>query len=172
MTPCHNRYYEESSTWQTSLRGVFDVAIHGSRDLRQRHGLPRCARNDVSPQTPLRTFQYVRKSIILNPTQPKPTMTPKQPCTYIMASAKNGTLYTGVTSNLVQRVYQHKTKTTHSFAHKYNCSILVWYELHENMITAIEREKQIKSGNRQRKIALIEALNPQWSDLYESISQT
>lgn len=86
-----------------------------------------------------------------------------------MASAKNGTLYTGVTSNLAQRVYQHKNKTAASFTNKYNCCILVWYELHENMITAIEREKQIKSGSRQRKIALIEALNPQWTDLYGSI---
>lgn len=77
-----------------------------------------------------------------------------------MASAKNGTLYTGVTSNLAQRVYQHKIRTTKSFTHKYNCHILVWYELHENMTNAIKREKQIKSGNRQRKIALIEALNP------------
>jgi predicted GIY-YIG superfamily endonuclease len=106
---------------------------------------------------------------IITPTQPKPTMNPKQPCAYIMASAKNGTLYTGVTSNLAQRVYQHKSGTTNSFAHKYNCCILVWYELHENMITAIEREKHIKSGNRQRKIALIEALNPQWTELYDSI---
>ena len=98
-------------------------------------------------------------------------MNPKQPCTYIMASAKNGTLYTGVTSNLAQRVFQHKNQAATSFTHRYNCSILVWYELHENMITAIAREKQIKSGNKQRKIALIEALNPQWSDLYDSILQ-
>jgi putative endonuclease len=88
-----------------------------------------------------------------------------------MASAKNGTLYTGVTSNLAQRVYQHKNQTADSFTKRYNCSMLVWFELHDNMITAIEREKQIKSGNRQRKIALIEALNPKWSDLYESILQ-
>lgn len=89
-----------------------------------------------------------------------------------MASAKNGTLYTGVTSNLAQRVYQHKNQAADSFTKRYSCSILVWYELHENMIIAIEREKQIKSGNRQRKIVLIEALNPHWSDLYEAILQT
>ena len=88
-----------------------------------------------------------------------------------MASSKNGTLYTGVTSNLAQRVFQHKNQTSESFTKKYNCSMLVWYELHETMTTAIEREKQIKSGNRQRKIALIEANNPQWSDLYETILQ-
>ena len=96
-------------------------------------------------------------------------MNPKQPCTYIMASAKNGTLYTGVTSNLPQRVFQHKNQTTDSFAHKYGCTLLVWFELHEDMITAIEREKQIKSGSRKRKIQLIESVNPEWRDRYQTI---
>lgn len=86
-----------------------------------------------------------------------------------MASAKNGTLYTGVTSNLAQRVFQHKNMTTGSFAHKYDCNLLVWFELHENMNTAIEREKQIKSGSRKRKILLIESVNPEWNDLYQTI---
>jgi predicted GIY-YIG superfamily endonuclease len=96
-------------------------------------------------------------------------MSIKQPCTYIMASSKNGTLYTGVTSNLTQRVFQHREGMSDGFSKKYACTILVWFELHETMITAIAREKQIKSGNRQRKIALIESTNPEWSDLYAAI---
>ena len=66
-------------------------------------------------------------------------------------------------------IFQHKIRSTNSFTHRYTCSILVWYELHEFMVSAIEREKQIKSGNRKSKIALIEAMNPEWSDLYGSI---
>ncbi len=93
----------------------------------------------------------------------------KQPCVYIVASYKNGTLYTGVTSSLMQRVYAHKNKLIESFTSKYNCKQLVFYELHETMEYAIAREKQIKSGNRQSKIKLIKTMNPHWKDLYEDI---
>jgi putative endonuclease len=85
-----------------------------------------------------------------------------------MANLRNGTLYTGVTSDLAARVWQHKNGTI-GFTARYGCKLLVWYELHGEMIAAIEREKQIKGGSRKRKIALIEALNPDWEDLYESI---
>ncbi|MFL6845687.1 MAG: GIY-YIG nuclease family protein [Allosphingosinicella sp.] len=85
-----------------------------------------------------------------------------------MASRRNGTLYTGVTSDLSARVWQHKNGST-GFTARYGCKLLVWYELHGEMIPAIEREKQIKAGPRWRKLALIEALNPEWEDLYESI---
>jgi predicted GIY-YIG superfamily endonuclease len=92
----------------------------------------------------------------------------KQPAVYIMASQRNGTLYTGVTSDLVRRVWQHKNGTV-GFSHRYGCKLLVWFELHGEMLHAIAREKQIKGGPRRKKLALIEALNPNWSDLYESI---
>jgi putative endonuclease len=92
----------------------------------------------------------------------------KQPAVYIMANRRNGTLYAGVTSDLAARVWQHKNGTI-GFTSRYGCKLLVWYELHSDMSAAIEREKQIKAGSRQRKLALIEALNPEWEDLYESI---
>jgi putative endonuclease len=92
----------------------------------------------------------------------------KQPAVYIMASERNGTLYTGVTSDIVQRVWQHKNGTV-GFTSRYGCKMLVWYELHDDMSAAILREKQIKAGSRRKKLALIEAMNPNWDDLFESI---
>ena len=106
-----------------------------------------------------------------------PTLTPKKgevedmknPCVYIMASRRHGTLYVGVTSQLGARVWQHKNGVTQGFTSQYRVHQLVWYEQHETMASAILREKQLKAGSRQRKIDLIEALNPQWLDLYERI---
>ena len=95
-------------------------------------------------------------------------MSTKLPCVYIMTNRRDGVLYTGVTSNLVQRVWQHKQHYS-GFTAKYNCDKLVWYEVHENMENAISREKQIKAGSREKKQSLIEAMNPDWKDLYESI---
>jgi putative endonuclease len=92
----------------------------------------------------------------------------KQPAVYIMASRRNGTLYTGVTSDLPGRAWQHKNGTI-GFTHRYGCKLLVWYELQGDMEHAILREKQIKAGSRRKKLALIEAMNPDWRDLYESI---
>ena len=89
----------------------------------------------------------------------------KQPAVYILANRRNGTLYTGVTSNLARRVDQHRAGLTPGFAARYGCKFLVYYELHDSMPTAIAREKQVKSGSRHRKLALIEALNPDWRDL-------
>ena len=93
----------------------------------------------------------------------------KLPCVYILSSKKNGTLYTGVTSNLVKRVWEHKNKFVESFTTKYNVNTLVWYEVSGSMNIAIHREKQIKSWKRQWKIELIEKENPEWNDLYNSI---
>ncbi len=93
----------------------------------------------------------------------------KQPCVYILASKKNGTLYIGVTSNLIQRVWQHKNGLAPGFTKKYNVHILVYYEQHENMASAITREKQMKKWNRAWKIDLIERENPQWEDLWPKI---
>jgi len=93
----------------------------------------------------------------------------KQPATYIMANRRNGTLYTGVTSNLIGRDYQHKQGYGDGFSKKYDCTLLVWFEQHETMEQAILREKQIKSWSRKRKLALIESVNPTWRDLSETL---
>jgi len=93
----------------------------------------------------------------------------RQPATYILANRKNGTLYTGVTSNLVQRIWQHKSAETGGFTARYGCKTLVWYELHGTMEAAILREKQLKAGSRAGKIALIRNSNPDWRDLYDEI---
>lgn len=84
---------------------------------------------------------------------------------YMMASRRNGTIYTGVSSALPTRVWQHKTGATKGFAEEYGCKTLVWYEQHESMVEAIAREKQIKKWRRAWKIALIEAGNESWNDL-------
>ena len=86
-----------------------------------------------------------------------------------MANRRNGTLYVGVTSNLVQRAGQHRTGIVEGFTTRYDCKLLVFYELHADMTGAITREKQIKAGSRARKIALVEKDNPQWRDLYDGI---
>jgi putative endonuclease len=93
----------------------------------------------------------------------------KKPAVYIMASRRNGTLYTGVTSNLVQRAWQHREGLVPGFAARYGCTLLVWFEVHSSMENAVAREKQIKAGSRARKIALIVASNPDWRDLYPDI---
>jgi len=93
----------------------------------------------------------------------------KQPAVYIIASRKNGTLYTGVTSDIVKRIWEHKNNTVEGFTNRYNVHQLVWYEIHENMESAITREKQLKEWKRQWKLELIEDANPQWKDLYADI---
>ena len=89
------------------------------------------------------------------------------PCVYLLASGFHGTLYTGVTSNLPKRAFEHREGLVSGFSAKYGCKSLVWYELHETMIEAITREKQMKAGSRSKKLSLIESLNPEWIDLYE-----
>ena len=88
---------------------------------------------------------------------------------YILASDRNGTLYIGVTSDLVQRIFQHKNKFVPSFTEKYGVDKLVWLEACDSIEGAIVREKQIKKWKREWKINLIEATNPYWNDLYDSI---
>ncbi len=94
----------------------------------------------------------------------------REPAVYIMANKRNGTLYTGVTSDLSRRVYEHRTKAKAGFASRYTCTLLVWYESYERMDEAIAREKQIKAGPRKAKLKLIEAMNPHWQDLYETLA--
>ncbi len=93
----------------------------------------------------------------------------KSPCVYIMANRRNGTLYVGVTSNLLQRVYQHRENLMPGFSSRYGCKLLVWFEQHETMEFAIAREKQIKGGSRGKKLALVESVNRDWIDLYPTI---
>ena len=93
----------------------------------------------------------------------------RQPAVYIMANKYHGTLYTTVTSDLIVRVYQHKESKISGFTKRYNCHYLVYYEMCEDMFSAIEREKQIKAGSRKKKLALIEKINPKWEDLYETL---
>ena len=90
----------------------------------------------------------------------------KQPAVYILASGYNGTLHIGVTSNLIKRIWQHKNDLVEGFTEKYGVHSLVYYELCDQMVTAIEREKQLKKWNRQWKIDLIEKANPAWKDLW------
>jgi putative endonuclease len=94
----------------------------------------------------------------------------KQPATYIMASRRNGTLYTGVTSDIVKRVWQHRNGCAGGFTKRYGCKMLVWYEVGGDMHQAISREKQIKAGSRAKKLALIETTNPDWRDLWDEIA--
>ena len=93
----------------------------------------------------------------------------KQPAVYILASARNGTLYTGVTSDLIKRIWEHKNNLVDGFTKQYNVHNLVWFELLENMSSAIEREKNIKEWKRDWKLKLIEKNNPDWRDLYDDI---
>ena len=93
----------------------------------------------------------------------------KNPCVYILASRRNGTLYVGVTSDLLKRVWEHKNNAVAGFTKRYGIHILVWYELHPSMESAITREKTIKEWKRRWKLELIEQKNPEWKDLYTAL---
>jgi putative endonuclease len=90
---------------------------------------------------------------------------------YILCNKRNGTLYTGVTSNLIKRVYEHKNNFVEGFTKKYNIHRLVWYEIHESAEAAITREKQIKKWKRDWKLKLIEETNPSWEELYNIVCE-
>ena len=86
---------------------------------------------------------------------------------YILSNKRNGALYVGVTSNLVKRIFEHKEKVVNGFSAKYNLDLLVYYEERWSIEEAIQREKQLKAGNRKKKLGLIESINPDWKDLSE-----
>ncbi len=90
----------------------------------------------------------------------------KLPCVYIVTNKKNGTLYIGVTTQLRSRIWQHKEKVVDGFSKRYELSLLVYYEMHNSIESAIVREKQLKNWNRQWKLKLIYEFNPEWLDLY------
>jgi len=103
----------------------------------------------------------------------------RQSCVYMMASQRNGTLYIGVTSNLIKRIWEHKTNVVEGFTKKYDIHTLVWYEIHETIGsayrehsghgTSIQKEKTLKKWRRKWKMDLIESFNPEWKDLYKTI---
>jgi len=93
----------------------------------------------------------------------------KQPAVYILASKRNGTLYIGVTSNLVKRIWEHRNNLLEGFTESYGVHNLVWYEPHESMESAIQREKRLKDWKRKWKMRLIESANPNWEDLYHTL---
>ena len=92
-------------------------------------------------------------------------------CVYIMTNAHNTVLYTGITNDLARRVFEHKNGLGSAFVKRYNVHKLVYYETGDNVHSAIAREKQIKGGSRQKKIELINSLNPGWKDLFDEVSQ-
>jgi putative endonuclease len=95
----------------------------------------------------------------------------RQPAVYILANKRNGTLYIGVTSDLLKRAWQHRTDMTDGFTKRYGIHRLVYYEIYEDITSAITREKQMKKWNRSWKLELIERQNPDWNDLWEGIAQ-
>ena len=97
-------------------------------------------------------------------------MRERTPCVYILASRERGTLYIGVTSDLPKRVWQHRTGQVEGFTRQYTVTRLVWFEVHEEMLSAIAREKRLKAWRRAWKIELVESNNPGWVDLYPGIS--
>ena len=96
----------------------------------------------------------------------------RSPAVYLLASARRGTLYIGVTSNLVQRIWQHREHAAQGFTERYDVTRLVWYEPHDTMESAILREKRLKKWKREWKIDLIEQTNPDWRDLWQDIAST
>ena len=93
----------------------------------------------------------------------------RQPAVYLLASGRNGTVYLGVTSNLVRRVWQHRTSAVDGFSARYDVHLLAWFEVHDTMASAIAREKRIKKWRRAWKADLIESANPYWRDLWSEI---
>ena len=93
----------------------------------------------------------------------------KQPCVYLLAGKRNGTLYVGVTSDLVKRVWEHKNDLVEGFTAKYGVHLLVYYEMHADMLGAITREKQIKKWDRSWNLKLVERNNPEWKDLWPEV---
>jgi len=93
----------------------------------------------------------------------------KQFCVYILASKRNGTLYIGITSDLFRRTYEHKEGAVESFSKKYGVKLLVYYEICDDAETAIHREKRLKKYKREQKLRLIESMNRDWKDLYETL---
>jgi putative endonuclease len=124
--------------------------------------LPTVARNDTSAGV-------VARSGFCDEAIPKVASMSKQYYVYIMTNKYNTVLYTGVTNDLKRRVYEHKSKLGGGFTSKYNITKLVYYEVFDDVNSAIAREKQIKGGSRQKKIDLINGMNSEWKDLYEEL---
>jgi putative endonuclease len=122
-----------------------------------------------SPAPSNTLFSGVSKNVIAGFSEPITITLMKQYFVYIMTNKYHNILYTGVTNNLIRRVYEHKQKLVEGFTKRYSLSKLVYYEVAETANAAITREKQIKGGSRQDKTDLIQSMNPKWQDLYEKI---
>jgi putative endonuclease len=110
------------------------------------------------------------KSSFLSPSRhSRESGNPEKAYVYILTNQRNGTLYTGVTSNLIQRSWQHRNSLQSGFSNRYKVKQLVWYEVHDSITSAIQREKQLKKWYRVWKLKLIEDFNPHWNDLYETL---
>jgi predicted GIY-YIG superfamily endonuclease len=94
----------------------------------------------------------------------------RQPAIYILANRRNGALYTGVTSDLSRCVFEHKNGLSGGYTQRYGCALLVYYEYYDAITDAIAREKQIEAGSRKKNLVLIESMNADWADLYESLN--
>lgn len=123
----------------------------------------------MAPSTPRMQGSFLSSFVIARLVRAIHNAAMKQGYVYIMASKPNGTLYTGVTSDLIKRVYEHKNKMIKGFTSKYDVHTLVYYECADSIETAISREKRIKKYPRQWKINLIQGMNPVWRDLYDEI---
>ena len=126
-------------------------------------------RNDSTLVSKPTSLASLRGSSHLARSNPEKIKMKKQGYVYILFNKKNGTLYVGVTSNLIKRIYEHKNKLADGFTKKYDVDKLGYFEVYDDITIAIEREKQLKAGNRQRKIDLIEKYNKEWKDLYNEI---
>ena len=158
----------------TTRLGIASGEQDGQQDAAHgRSGLLRSARNDEKKRVGIEPERIQKPAFVIARSaatkQSRAMQRDFQPAVYIMASARNGTLYVGVTSDLVQRAWQHREGLGEGFTKRYGCKLLVWYELHATMYHAIAREKQIKGGSRKRKLVLIEAFNPQWRDLFNGV---
>ncbi len=116
-------------------------------------------------------FRHCERSAAIHALSPQLQYQPMsmQPAIYILASQPRGTLYVGVTSDLIARVWQHKNNLVQGFTQQYGVHMLVYFELHATMLDAISREKQLKAGSRAKKVTLIEGLNSDWHDLYQGL---
>jgi len=122
-----------------------------------------------NPHKPFSYLQHRARADYFGKATPRIRMKNRQPAVYLLASARNGTLYVGVTSDLPQRIFQHKENLVAGFARRHHVHQLVWFELHETMESAIHREKCIKEWRRAWKVRLIEFANPGWRDLSSTL---
>ena len=140
-----------------------------SEPSRERASPPMTTPAKAGAQPPTTKYQPTCPTIPNRPKRRTTSPAMPVPCVYILASRRNGTLYVGVSSHLTRRVREHKQDLVAAFTKRYQVHTLVWFEVHGPMAAALQREKAIKEWRRAWKLALIEADNPEWRDLYEDL---